>query len=218
VLVVDDHLLLSTTLVSVLRGAGLLAAACSSVDTETVLQRAAHRPPGLVLLDLDLGTGPDGTHRDGADLIDPLRADGWEVIVVTGTTDESEIAVAVARGAIGWIPKDAPVPDLLRVVGDAAAGRPILDRAERERLLELHRDRQRRVREEERTARALERLSRREREVLEKLAAGRRARQIAGEFVVSVSTVRSQIRAILTKLEVNSQLEAVALYRRVTGG
>ena len=65
--------------------------------------------------------------------------------------------------------------------------------------------------------RRLEKLSDRERAVLDRLARGRRAQSIAEEFVVSVSTVRTQIRAILSKLEVGSQLEAVSLlneYRR----
>jgi DNA-binding NarL/FixJ family response regulator len=43
------------------------------------------------------------------------------------------------------------------------------------------------------------------------MAQGRRATAIAEHFVVSLTTVRTQIRAILVKLEVNSQLEAVAL-------
>jgi DNA-binding NarL/FixJ family response regulator len=44
--------------------------------------------------------------------------------------------------------------------------------------------------------------------------AGRRPATIAQEFVVSVATVRSQIRSILAKLEVSSQLEVAALVRR----
>jgi len=55
-------------------------------------------------------------------------------------------------------------------------------------------------------------LSARERAVLERLARGRRAQSIADEFVVSVTTVRTQIRSILGKLDVGSQLEAVSLF------
>ena len=58
----------------------------------------------------------------------------------------------------------------------------------------------------------LERLTQREREVLALLADGQRAQAVADHFVVSLATVRTQIRAVLTKLEVGSQLEAVALY------
>ncbi len=42
---------------------------------------------------------------------------------------------------------------------------------------------------------------------------GRTAEAIAKEAYVSLSTVRSQIRAILLKLDVNTQLAAVALAR-----
>jgi DNA-binding NarL/FixJ family response regulator len=59
----------------------------------------------------------------------------------------------------------------------------------------------------------LRRLTAREQEILHLLAHGERAAVIAEEASVSLSTVRSQIRSILTKLEVNSQLEAVALLR-----
>jgi DNA-binding CsgD family transcriptional regulator len=47
--------------------------------------------------------------------------------------------------------------------------------------------------------------------LLDLLADGYRAARIAKTFVVSLATVRAQIRAILCKLEVYSQLEAVAL-------
>jgi len=54
-------------------------------------------------------------------------------------------------------------------------------------------------------------LTPREREVLSALAKGQRAEAIASESGVSSATVRSQIRSVLAKLGVNSQLEAVAL-------
>jgi DNA-binding CsgD family transcriptional regulator len=59
-----------------------------------------------------------------------------------------------------------------------------------------------------------QRLTPREREVVGRIVAGRRPVHIAAEFVVSVATVRSQIRSILAKLEVGSQLEVAALVRR----
>ena len=61
----------------------------------------------------------------------------------------------------------------------------------------------------------LERLTGRERQVLEALGEGRTVTDIAASWVVSESTVRSQVRGILTKLGVTSQLEAVALALRV---
>ena len=63
-------------------------------------------------------------------------------------------------------------------------------------------------------AEKLNRLTQREREVLSELARGNRAQAVAEQYVVSLATVRTQIRSVLSKLEVGSQLEAVALYRR----
>ena len=54
-------------------------------------------------------------------------------------------------------------------------------------------------------------LSNRESEVLWALMMGKSAGEIAEESFVSIATIRSQIKAILRKLEVNSQLAAVAL-------
>jgi DNA-binding NarL/FixJ family response regulator len=57
-------------------------------------------------------------------------------------------------------------------------------------------------------------LSRRERAVLAGLVAGETAEMIADRSYVSLSTVRTQIRAVLNKLGVKSQLAAVALARK----
>lgn len=56
-----------------------------------------------------------------------------------------------------------------------------------------------------------DKLSRREQNVLIKLMGGATARQICDEDYVSLTTVRTQIRAIISKLGVSSQLGAVVL-------
>ncbi len=50
--------------------------------------------------------------------------------------------------------------------------------------------------------------------MLAELARGHRAQAVTDRYVVSLATVRTQIRSVLSRLEVGSQLEAVALYRR----
>lgn len=54
-------------------------------------------------------------------------------------------------------------------------------------------------------------LTRRETEILDSLMAGASANEVADALVVSLSTVRTHIRSILTKLDVSSQIAAVAL-------
>ena len=60
-----------------------------------------------------------------------------------------------------------------------------------------------------------ERLTPREAEVLALLMQGQAAEAIARRFVVSEATVRTQIRGVLGKLGVGSQLAAVAEAHRV---
>lgn len=210
VLIIDDHALFSTSIEITLQGRGINAVRAKSLAPVDVRTLARELRPSLVLLDLDLGTGPDGKPIDGAVLARELSSDGWTVLILTGSTDRRRIAEAVAAGAAGWLSKAVPFDELIYTVLDGFAGRPVMDINERERLLAEHRA----VMAERRSSeQVLGRLTKRERQVLAALEEGKRAKAIAQESFVSISTVRSQIRSILAKLNVRSQLEAVALAR-----
>jgi DNA-binding NarL/FixJ family response regulator len=194
VLVVDDHVLIRTALVMALESQGFDAHQVPTSSASVILAEARLHAPGLVLLDLDLAEGPNG-----ADLVAPLRTLGWSVLVVTGSRD---------RGAVGWVSKTASFEELLAVALAAAAGEQVLAPVMRDELVRLHQRLRGRRRE---VASRLARLSTREREVLDQLAAGQGASAIASDATVSMYTVRAQIRAILAKLEVRTQLAAVAM-------
>jgi DNA-binding NarL/FixJ family response regulator len=214
VLIVDDHELVGTSLLFSLRGDGFDAHLTYRGSADAVLAAAERLTPGLVLLDLDLGRDAEGRPLDGVQLVSPLIAAGWQVIILSGSSDHARIGSALDAGAVAWVPKNAPLPALLGAVRAALEGRAVMPAERRERLVALAR---RRTDERADLAAKLAKLSQREREVLTQLAQGRRAQAVADHFVVSLATVRTQIRAVLTKLEVSSQLEAVALYRRATG-
>jgi DNA-binding NarL/FixJ family response regulator len=211
VLIVDDHDLVGTSLAYSLSAEGLDARRAASVDVTGVLAEAATSPVGLALLDLDLGRDRSGRRFDGVDLVGPLTERGWRCIVLSSTVDRTRIGAALAAGALAAVPKHAPFPLLVGKMRAALAGLPVMSPESRQRLIESHlvRDAERRQ-----IAEKLERLTRREREVLAELARGHRAQAVADQYVVSLATVRTQIRSVLGKLEVGSQLEAVALYRR----
>jgi DNA-binding NarL/FixJ family response regulator len=202
VVVIDDHPLVSTALVVALRAERIDAARIPVTGRTGILAAVRQHPPGLALLDLDLGD------TSGLELIDPLRDGGWAVLVVTACQDRRPIAAAVSRGAIGWVGKREPFERLVAVVADAADGREVLAPAIRDELVRLHQSAH--LRHEQLRA-GLARLSARERLVLTRLAAGHAAADVAAEFAVSLTTVRAQIRSILAKLDVRSQLAAVAV-------
>lgn len=210
VLVVDDHELVRTTLAFALNAQAIPTHQCTATTRKAILDEAALLSPGLVLLDLDLGRDVHGGHLDGVDLIGELRAKGWNVLVVSGSGNREQLAAAIAAGAVGVVSKTTPFPTLRDTVIDATCGRPVMSEQDRQQWLEL--DQRYKVALQQ-WRRRMNRLTSREHAVLDRLAAGCRAAAIAEEFVVSLATVRSQIRSILTKLEVSSQLEAVALLR-----
>lgn len=210
VVVIDDHELFSTALTMALRGQGLEADTVPVGDLSELLD-GPPAPAGLVVLDLDLGRDDQGIYRHGADLVKRLREQNWSVLVVSGSVDQPGTAAAIAGGAIGSVPKSSSFEVLLRTIMTAARGEPVMTEVEHREWVDRHRHYLARERD---LSRRLARLSRREREVLELLADGLRAAAIAERLVVSMPTVRTQIRSILTKLEVGSQLEAVALLRQ----
>ena len=211
VLIVDDHDLVGTTLAYSLSAEGFAARRASAVDVAGVLTETVGLKVGLALLDLDLGRDRSGRRFDGVDLVAPLTGRGWRCIVLSSTVDRSRIGAALAAGALAAVPKQAAFPQLLGKVRAALAGRPVMAPETRQRLIDSYRacDAERRE-----IVDKLNRLTRREREVLAELARGNRAQAVADRYVVSLATVRTQIRSVLNKLEVGSQLEAVALYRK----
>jgi DNA-binding NarL/FixJ family response regulator len=210
VVVIDDHELFSTALTMALRAEGLEAETVPVADLGGLLEGPAV-PAGLVVLDLDLGRDEQGTYRRGADLVGRLRERNWSVLVVSGSVDRPGVAAAIAGGAIGSVPKSTSFKVLLHTIVTAARREPVMTEVERRDWVDQHRGY---LARERALSRRLARLSRREREVLELLAEGLRAAAIADRLVVSMPTVRTQIRSILTKLDVSSQLEAVALLRK----
>ncbi|UVS79187.1 MULTISPECIES: LuxR C-terminal-related transcriptional regulator [Actinokineospora] len=123
-------------------------------------------------------------------------------VVLGSVRSPQEMIIAVHAGATGVVDRDLPVLDLLDAVQGAltATGRRdgLLD-ALRGRLVLQDR---------------IDRLTGRERAVLAGLASGRAAAEIARRDQVSIATVRAHIRSILHKLDVPSQLAAVAEGRR----
>jgi DNA-binding NarL/FixJ family response regulator len=161
-----------------------------------------------VLLDIRLG----GTVGNGIDLIGPLVATGAAVVMLTAETRRSMLASCVEAGAAGWLGKDVFLDDMEATLRDVLDGSPLIGRADREALLdELRIERASLVR----ALSPFERLTLREREVLAALVDGLSAEEIAETQFVALTTVRSQIRAVLQKLGVRSQLAAVAAANRV---
>lgn len=210
-LILEDHLLFAESLELALSVEGYdvcrVDAPSDDRSPGTLLSTIARKNPRIVLLDLDLGR-----FGDGCRLINPLARAGINVVVVTASPDEARWGEAVHLGARRVLSKSLPLNEILATVRRLHQGLPVMDTGERERLLGLWHERRRELHG---LRERIDLLTAREREVLGQLMLGRTVREIATTSVVSEATVRTQVKSILAKLEVSSQLAAVGLAHHV---
>jgi DNA-binding NarL/FixJ family response regulator len=160
----------------------------------------------VAIVDLAL---PDG---DGLDLIEDFSSQPrMMTLVLSASLEPGRFARAVEAGASGVLHKSTPIKDIVEAVRKLRAGEALLSPAEVVEMLRLVG----RERQEEHAARqAVERLTPREKEVLQALAEGLESREIAEKLNVTVETERTHMVNILHKLGVHSRLQALVFAAR----
>lgn len=131
--------------------------------------------------------------------------------MLTGGDDRERLAECIEEGAVGLVSTRQRFDQLLEALRGAMALGSLVRPDQRDELLAELRG-QRKAREGSLVA--FERLTHREKQVLAALMDGHTAGDVASEWVVEVSTVRSHIRSLLFKLGVNSQIAAIAMAHR----
>ena len=203
VLIVDDHRLLAQSLALALGVAGIPAEASATHEPAAVVDVVRQRPPAALVL--DLGLGPAGT---GDSIIADVVGEGVDVVVLTAEEDPIRLAGCLATGVGRIIPKTLDLEVLVDQLADALEAPLERWTAREQRILA---DASARTEDLRRRLEPFESLTGREADVLAGLMGGLAATEIAERSFVSLSTVRSQIRAVLAKLGVHSQLAAVAM-------
>lgn len=148
---------------------------------------------------------PDG---DGTVLISELReaSPGCASLVLTASLDRAYLARAVEAGAAGVIHKSVPLDEIIDAVTRVRAGETLLSAGQIIELMGLA-DRER---ERSAASRSLaERLTPREREILQALGEGLDDREIATRLGVADATERNYVSNLLTKLDAHSRLQAL---------
>lgn len=202
-LIVEDRALLAQSLEAVLTSSGVRVEVVTAPSLEAIGDVVDRSHPTVALVAMGIGSG-----RLTEDVICMLCDHGIPTMVMTGGEDRLRLARCVAQGAIGIVDKSMDVETLTQMIRDAGGMDSLLSARQRYELEDELRRHRSRLRER---LEPLAHLTRREREVLLDLTNGLLAREIAERSFVSISTVRSQIKSILAKLEVRSQVQAVAI-------
>ncbi|THV29032.1 response regulator transcription factor [Glycomyces paridis] len=204
VLLVDDDALVRAGLSMMLDGVGDIAVVAEAGDGREALTAADAHRPDVVLMDLQM------PNVDGIAATGRLRARPRppEVIVLTTFDTDENVLRALRAGAAGFLLKDTPPAQIAEAVARVAAGDPILSPAITRRLMA------RTVAQAgayERARTALAALTPREHEVAVLVGSGDTNAEIATALAMNVTTVKSHVSSILTKLALDNRTQIALL-------
>ena len=209
ILLVDDHASFRQALAFMFEredGFAVVGQAGTLAEAQRFLN-GSKKATDVAVCDLAL---PDG---DGFDLIEDLAAneDGIVTLVLSASLEPARFARAVEAGASGVLHKAAPISDIVEAVKRLRAGEALLSPNE---VIEMLRMVSRKRQEELEAQKAIDRLTRREREVLQALAEGLDSKDIAEKLHITVETERTHMVNIFNKLGVHSRLQALVFAAR----
>ena len=201
ILVVDDHAVVREGLRTFLDLQDGLEVVGEATDGVEAVDQARRLAPNVILMDLVM------PELDGVGAMRALRTEAPDsrVIVLTSFLDDDRLLPAIQAGAAGYLLKNVEPSELARAIRAAHRGEAIIDPSAAARLVEAIAD------GAATRAPEPERLTRREREVLELIAGGRSNKRIALELGISEKTVKAHVGRVLAKLGVADRTQAALL-------
>jgi len=199
VLLVDDHPLFLEGLANLLKIYGIIitGAAYNGLEAQTM---ARSTRPDLILMDIEMPVcdGIEATRRITAEFPDQ------HIIMLTTSASDETLFSALKAGAAGYLLKNMQAEELFMVIAGLDEGvTPIASDLAGKLMSEF-----------KRLTTPPQELNERQWQVLQQIAAGYSYRDTAQRLYLSESTVKREMRQIMTALHLNNRAEAAAYARR----
>jgi DNA-binding NarL/FixJ family response regulator len=197
-LVVDDHALFRSGLISLLRGMPEFQVVGEAGNGSQALELLPQVNPDVVLLDVNMPV------MGGVETVEAIRQMGSppRVLMLTISKNDDDLFGAIIAGADGYLLKNATPEELCKGILQVQAGLSVLAPEVTRKVLTAVKSDQRQL--------ADYGLSSREMDVLKCLARGMTTADISNELFISDNTVKTHVRHIMEKLEAANRAEAVS--------
>jgi len=208
ILLADDHDLFREGLAGIIAAQPDMLVVGEASDGLEAIVKARELKPDLILMDIQMPgcDGLEATRQIKKELPEAT------VVMLTVRDEDEKLFGALKNGAQGYLLKNIRSVDMLEMLRGALRGEAAISPALSGRMLKEFR-RLSRLAPQESEGEILA-LTQREQEVLGLVATGASDKEIADALFISLNTVKSHVRNILAKLEVNSRREAARLAKR----
>jgi two-component system, NarL family, nitrate/nitrite response regulator NarL len=196
VILVDDHPLVRDGLRARLEAMPHLRVTGEAGNADEALALAADEanPPDLALMDVGMA-GMSGIQLAA---LFHERHPGIRVLMLSMHDNVEYVTQAVRAGASGYVLKDSPATEIVQAIDAVLAGRTFFSAGLAARMIQA-----------QSMQTPLDRLTPRERDILDALAQGLSSKQIAQQHGLSVRTVETHRLNLKRKLDIDGQAELI---------
>lgn len=175
-------------------------------SAEEAMKIIPHLRPDVVLMDINLGTP-----ESGIDIVRDLKPvmPGSNFMMCTVYEEDEKIFEALSAGASGYILKKTDPGKMLESIRELYNGGAPMSSQIARKVVTAFQLQKKNVTED---AEKMDRLSTREKEILEYLSKGLAYKEISNQLFISAETVKKHVYNIYEKLHVNNRVAAVNKY------
>ncbi|BBM03223.1 response regulator transcription factor [Microbulbifer sp. GL-2] len=203
VMVVDDQALVRRGFALILDNEPDIEVAAEAATGIEAVEAARTHQPDIILMDIRM---PEMDGLEATARILEASDATCRVIILTTFDPDEYVFRALRAGASGFVLKDIPPEALVQAVRTVAEGGAMLAPSITQRLISQFAQKLGAGRN---LAERLERLTTREREVLEAIAAGKSNAEIAEALFIGPATVKTHVSSLLSKLGLRDRAQAV---------
>ncbi|MBF9036230.1 response regulator [Rhodobacterales bacterium HKCCE2091] len=207
IVLADDHPIFRDGLVHSITETGEFEVAGVGASAEDAVLLAETHRPDVALLDMSMPGG-------GVAAAQAISRAGTarHIAMLTVSEDDRDVAAALDAGAIGYVLKGVSAGELRRILGRIARGEAHVTPALAARILRVMNAPKPREKD------PIETLTKREEEILRRVARGLSNREIADELSLREKTIKHYMTEILDKLHARNRVEAAIIAHKAWQG